>query len=69
MLGERSDHRGPWEADQLYLDLVGTSRKHCNQPSRFPLPSTPNHRKPETRTYIRVLYRRLSAPALWHRSH
>ena len=23
MLGERSDHRGLWEADQLYLDLVG----------------------------------------------
>ena len=23
MLGERSDQRGPWEADQLYLDLVG----------------------------------------------
>ena len=23
MLGERSDQRGLWEADQLYLDLVG----------------------------------------------
>ena len=23
MLGERSDQRGFWEADQLYLDLVG----------------------------------------------
>ena len=23
MLGERSDRRGLWEADQLYLDLVG----------------------------------------------
>ena len=23
MLGERSDQRGLWEADRLYLDLVG----------------------------------------------
>ena len=23
MLGEQSDQRGLWEADQLYLDLVG----------------------------------------------
>ena len=23
MLGERSDQRGPWEADRLYLDHVG----------------------------------------------
>ena len=28
MLGERSDQRGLWEADQLYLDLVGRDTFH-----------------------------------------
>ena len=40
MLGERSDQRGLWEGDRLYLDLVGRDTLHLGH-----LAASPPHRR------------------------